>query len=191
MRPVYALIFILLLGSPAIGKKDPPLKAPIPLAKPGNIQASFTRDSISHILGFIVPIAGYYLWGGGIEGAIPLGIEASGSFWSVEVRSLKFIPLDPFTTAEMNWVEDAELPTTELKIVNITTDIYLDVHVNLFGFPMWGSNIHTKDLNISLEIAHDQVYDVYPQFHITPKLEAKELKFGFFIFGWLIRAFIG
>ena len=87
----------------------------------------------------------------------------------------------------MDWVEDKTNPTASLQIVNVTANMYLDVKVNIMGFPMWGSNIHTRDLNITLDVEFDKKHDVYPQFHIQPKLEAAEVKYGFFIFGWILR----
>lgn len=179
------LILLALIMSPFAGA------VPIPLAKPGNLQASFTRDSVNHILGFAVPIAGYYLWGGGIEGKIPIGYRKVGTGYTLEVNSLKFNPIDPYTSATLEWVDDTDSPTMELKITNITLDAHLDVRIYLgWIIPMWGAHLATKDLDITLDISVDKVYDVYPQIYITPKLEALKIDYGFFIFGWLIRLFL-
>ena len=101
------LLVLLLVVSPFYG-------APVPLEKPGNIQASFTRDSVNHILGFAVPIACYYLFGGGIPDAIPIGAQVSGWWGSLNVIDLKFKPIDPFTQASLNWVKDEKNPTMRL-----------------------------------------------------------------------------
>ena len=51
---------------------------------------------------------------------------------------------------------------------------------------MWGSHIHTRDLNVTLDVSYDQVFNVHPQFHGKMDLSG-DVKYGFFIFGWLLR----
>ena len=122
MRPAH-LILLLLLASPLCAAPA----APVPLEKPGNIQASFTRDSVNHILGFAVPIACYYLFGGGIPDAIPIGTKISGWWGSINIIDLKFKPIDPFTQASLNWVKDASSPTMKLQITNVTLEAHVGV----------------------------------------------------------------
>ncbi len=56
--------------------------------------------------------------------------------------------------------------------------------------PMWGANLKVKDLNLNFDISTSDVYNVYPQLHITPKLDALDVDFDFFIITWLIKWFI-
>lgn len=178
------LILLLLVASPFAA-------APVPLEKPGNIQASFTRDSVNHILGFAVPIACYYLFGGGIPDAIPIGTKISGWWGSVNIIDLKFKPIDPFTQASLNWVKDEKNPTMRLQIQNITMEAHVGVRVWLFHLiPLWGANIRTKDLNITIDVSTSNVYNVYPQLHLKPKIEAFDLHYDFSFIGGIIRKFL-
>jgi len=52
--------------------------------------------------------------------------------------------------------------------------------------PLWGANIKTKDLNISMELSTSDVYGVYPQLHLKPKLEALDLYYDFSFIGGII-----
>jgi hypothetical protein len=56
--------------------------------------------------------------------------------------------------------------------------------------PMWGANIKTRDLNLNFDISTSDVYNTYPQLHITPKLDALEIDYDFFFIGWLIKWFL-
>jgi hypothetical protein len=56
--------------------------------------------------------------------------------------------------------------------------------------PMWGANFHIKNFNINMDISTSDVYNVHPQLHITPQLEAMEVDFDFFCITWLIKWFL-
>ena len=163
---------------------------PTPLPQNGNIQASLKVDSVGHILGFVVPVLGYYLWGGGIEGKIPLGVKINHWLASVNLKSMEFNPIDPFTTATLEWVPNSN-SELELHINNITADLHLNLWVWVgHVFPMWGADVKTKDLNVTVDFSFSDVYDVFPQVHIKPMLEATEIWYDFWFLGFAIRMFL-
>lgn len=185
MKAMLALCIVVLLLSPTSRGTE------IPLAQPGNIQASFLRDSVNHILGFVVPVLGYYLWGGGIEGNIPIGVSLKGALYTLNVNSIHFNPIDPFTTAELNWVEDDARPAMEFFINNITCDLDIDIKLWLAHIiPLWGGHFSSQDLNVTMKIGVDEAFDVFPQFFIEPHFEATDLTYSVFYLGTVIRFFI-
>lgn len=52
--------------------------------------------------------------------------------------------------------------------------------------PLWGANIKTKDLNITVDVSSTNVYNVYPQLHLKPKIEALDLNYDFSFIGGII-----
>jgi len=68
---------------------------------------------------------------------------------------------------------------------------HIDVRVWIAHMiPMWGANFHVKDLNMNFDLSTSDVYNVYPQLHITPKLDALDIDFDFFYITWFIKWFV-
>lgn len=112
------------------------------------------------------------------------------SWWgSVEIVKINFIPIDPFTQASLEWNKDGE--SVHLNIQNVTMAAHIDVRVWIAHMiPMWGANFHVKDLNMNFDLSTSDVYNVYPQLHITPKLDALDIDFDFFYITWFIKWFV-
>ena len=99
------------------------------------------------------------------------------------------VPIDPFTQASLEWNKDGE--SVHLNIQNVTMAAHVDVRVWIAHMiPMWGANFHVKDLNMNFDISTSDVYNVHPQLHITPQLDALEVDFDFFYITWLIKWFL-
>jgi hypothetical protein len=186
MRPS-VLICLVLLVSPFCAHTAP--EGPVPLQKPGNIQASLNRDSVNHIVGFVVPILCYTIFGGGDLATMNINSKISSWWGSVEIVKINFIPIDPFTQASLEWNKDGE--SVHLNIQNVTMAAHIDVRVWIAHMiPMWGANFHVKDLNMNFDLSTSDVYNVYPQLHITPKLDALDIDFDFFYITWFIKWFV-
>jgi len=161
---------------------------PIPPSKPGNIQGQFLVESLNHIVGFAVPIAGYYLWGGGTEAPIPINFQYSGFLFGIKVGDLTFTPIDPLTSGKLEWMGDTGL---NLTVTNITADAYVDLKVYLLWvIPMWGLRVNFNDLNVTAGIDFSQVYNRYPQLSLDLDLKYSSFDWKFFIVGWIVKLFL-
>lgn len=130
------------------------------------------------------------MFGGGIPDAIPINYyQEFYGVASVNVKSIKFKPIDPFTTASIEFVED-EKDRLRLKINDINFDGHIKVTVKVLGFPLWGANIRAKGLNFVADMWFDDFYNVYPQIHIKPTLEAEDFNYTFSFVGWFIKIFL-
>lgn len=180
---VVLLIFLLCVTRPTAGSEDP-----IPVAKPGNIQGSFMVESLNHILGFAIPIAGYYLWGGGTGDPLPINFTYSGFLYGITIGDITFEPIDPLTSGGVQWMGDQGL---NLTIRNITTNAYVDLKVYLLWIiPMWGLRVQFKDLNVTAGIDFSQAYNRYPQLSLDLDLKYDNFNWNFFIVGWIVKLFL-
>ncbi|CAI2367342.1 unnamed protein product [Moneuplotes crassus] len=164
------------------------LEEPILGAKPGNIQGSFLVSSLDNIAQFAVPIAGYYLWGGGTGEPIAINFSYIGIGFTVQVRTLKFKTIDPLTQGSLKWHGDSGI---NLTITNITCDAHVDVRVwLLYIFPMWGLRIRFSDLNVTALVDLSEKYNRFPQIDLDLGLDYKKFDWNFFIVGWIVKIFL-
>ena len=106
------------------------------------------------------------------------------------MKSMKFNPIDPYTTASLEWVDNSQ---TDLRfhVKNITADLHINMWVWIAHvFPMWGANFKSTNMNISIDLSFSDLYDVYPQIHIDPFLSADDLYYDFFYIGFAVRMFL-
>lgn len=161
---------------------------PIPVAKPGNIQGSFLVQSLDHILGFAVPIAGYYTWGGGTGEPMAIGYTFSGPFFGIYLGNITFQKIDPLTQANLQW---KGTNAVNLTITNITTSAYVDLRVYLLWvIPLWGAKVKFNDLNVTAVVDFSEAYHRYPQISLDVDLKYLKFDWDFFIIGWIIKLFL-
>lgn len=177
------LVFLLCMARTTSAAEEP-----IPVAKAGNIQGSFLVESLDHIIGFAVPIAGYYLWGGGTGDPLPINFKYSGFLYGITIGDITFENINPLTQGNVEWMGDTGL---NLTINNITTNAYVDLKVYLLWiFPMWGLRVRFNDLNITAGIDFSEAYNRYPQLDLDLDLQYGKFEWKFFIIGWIVRLFI-
>ena len=161
---------------------------PIPVSKPGNIQGSLLVQSLDHILGFAVPIAGYYTWGGGTDQPMAIGYTFSGPFFGVYLGNITFQHIDPLTQAGLQW---KGTNAVNLTITNITTNAYADLRVYLLWvIPLWGARVKLNDLNVTAVVDFSQAYNRYPQISLDLDFKYSKFDWDFFIVGWIIKYFL-
>lgn len=180
-----AIVVIVLLCMSRMGAAS---EDPIPVSKPGNIQGSFQIQSLDHIFGFAVPIAGYYLWGGGTGEPLSIDFTYTGFLFGITIGDITFEPIDPLTQAHLQWKGDNGL---NLTITNITTSAYVDLKVWLFWtIPLWGLKVEFHDLNVMAGIDFSEAYHRYPQISLDLDLKYKKFDWNFFIVGWIVKLFL-
>jgi hypothetical protein len=161
---------------------------PIPPSKAGNIQGSFMVESLNHIIGFAVPIAGYYLWGGGTGDPLPINYMYSGFLWGIKIGDITFDEVDILSGGKLSWVGDTGL---NLTITNITTNAHVDLKVYLLWIiPMWGLRVNFNDLNVTAIVDFSQAYNRFPQLSLDLDLKYDKFDWGFFIVGWIVKLFL-
>lgn len=145
-------------------------------------------ESLNHIVGFAVPIAGYYLWGGGTGAPIPINYSKTGFLYRIKVGDLTFKPIDPLTGGKLEWIGDTGL---NLTVTNITADAYVDLQVYLLWvIPMWGLRVNFNDLNVTAAFDFSKMYNRYPQLSLDLDLKYSSFDWKFFIVGWIVKLFV-
>jgi hypothetical protein len=161
---------------------------PIQKSKPGNIQGSFLVTSLDHIVQFAIPIAGYYLWGGGTEAPIPINYSYNGFLFAITIGDLTFNPIEPLTQGSLQWHGDSGL---NLTITNITADAHIDLKVwLLWVFPMWGLDVKFDDLNVTAVIDFSETYNRFPQLSLDLDLKYDKFEWHYWIVGWIVKLFL-
>lgn len=161
---------------------------PLTASKPGNIQGSLLVTSLDHILQFAVPIAGYYIWGGGTGDPLPINFKYNSYLFSVSIGKIYFKELDVLTSAYFNWKGDQGV---NLTITNITTNAYVDLRFYLLHIiPMWGLRVKFNDLNVTALLDFSDNYNRYPQLSLDLDMKYVKFDWGFFIIGWIVKLFI-
>ena len=144
--------------------------------------------SLDHIAQFAVPIAGYYLWGGGLGEPIAINYKYIGIGFSISIGNLKFKTIDPLTSGNMQWYGDNGL---NLTINNITCDAHVDLKVwLLYIFPMWGLRIKFDDLNVTALVDFSDKYNRFPQLDLDLDLQFKKFDWNFWLIGYLVKPFL-
>jgi hypothetical protein len=161
---------------------------PVSVSKPGNIQGSLLVESLDHILGFAIPIAGYYIWGGGTGDPLVIDYTYTGFLFSVYIGKITFDEVDVLTSASFAWNGDDGV---NLTITNITTNAHIDLRFYLLWVvPIWGLRIHFKDLNITALIDFSETYNRFPQLALDLDMKFDKFDWGFFVIGWIVRLFV-
>jgi hypothetical protein len=164
------------------------IEEPIPVSKAGNIQGSFLISSLDHIVGFAVPIAGYYLWGGGTGDPLPVNFSYSGFLWAISIGNIVFEPINPLTQGHLEWLGDTGLNFT---MTNITTRAYVDLKIYLLWvIPIWGLRINFDDLNVTALLDFSESYNRYPQLALDLDLKYDNFEWSYFIITWIVKLFL-
>lgn len=184
MKYTFIAVCLLLMFAVHMGKADQPIST----SKPGNIQASLLVTSLDHILGFAVPIAGYYIWGGGTGEPMAINYKYSGFLWGVYIGNITFKTVDVLTGANLQWKGDQGV---NLTITNITMNAHADVRVYLLWvIPIWGLRVQFKDLNVTALVDFSDQYNRFPQINFNLDLKYDKFDWGFFVIGWIAKLFI-
>lgn len=181
---VFLLVVVLFCTSKQVGGTEEPISS----AKPGNIQGSLQVNSLNNIAAFAVPVAGYFVWGGGEGDSIPINFKYIWYGVTIQINSIKFKTVEALSQGAIQWHGDKGI---NLTITNITCDAHVRMNVwLLYIFPMWGLRIKFNDLNVTALLDFSDNYNRYPQLSLGLGLDYKKFDWNFWVIGWIVKIFL-